>query len=30
MLKLVRAGEQIAKVIGREILPHRTGKLLED
>jgi predicted deacylase len=30
MLKLVRAGEPIAKVIGREILAHRTGKLLED
>lgn len=30
MLKLVRAGEPIAKVIGRDILAHRTGKLLED
>lgn len=30
MLKLVRAGEPIAKVFGREILAHRTGKLLED
>lgn len=30
MLKLVRAGEPIAKVIGRELLAHRTGKLLED
>jgi predicted deacylase len=30
MLKLVRAGDPIAKVVGREILPHRTGKLLED
>lgn len=28
--KLVRAGEGIAKVLGREILAHRTGKLLED
>lgn len=30
MLKLVRAGEPVAKVIGREILAHRTGKLLSD
>lgn len=30
MLRLVRAGEPIAKVVGKEILPHRTGKLLED
>lgn len=30
MLRLVRAGEPIAKVVGNEILPHRTGKLLED
>lgn len=30
MLRLMRAGEPIAKVMGREILAHRTGKLLED
>ena len=30
MLKLVRAGDPIAKVVGSEILAHRTGKLLED
>lgn len=30
MLKLVRAGDPIAKVVGREVLAHRTGKLLED
>jgi predicted deacylase len=30
MLKLVRAGDPIAKVVGHEILAHRTGKLLED
>ncbi len=30
MLKLVRAGDPIAKVVGSEILSHRTGKLLED
>lgn len=28
--KLVRAGEGLGKVLGREILAHRTGKLLED
>jgi len=28
--KLVRAGDGVAKVLGREILAHRTGKLLED
>jgi predicted deacylase len=28
--KLARAGESIAKVVGREVLAHRTGKLLED